>query len=359
MNVDPQSISGLMPSSFCADTGRTMTIPAPLAHEDAQSSGVGDHIDAYIEHCRRSGHAPRHVAQKRSHLRKFAKESRVRSLDEITAETLLENISAMRTRGKRGNSARTCNWRRSIVVSFMNWCVQDRRIAEHNTAATPKYDESDDQRRIRRALTDDECGRLLEIADAISAHRGLWYRLALEVGLRRGELARLRWIDVDLDSRVLTVNGSKAKRRDVVPLLGDTAERLASLRPAAFAPSDRVFPVAVSDAERRADFASAGIAETDALGRVADLHSLRTTLGTRLARRGVAPQIAQRIMRHSSYETTLRHYTDLRIDDMRRAMRGATRHEHAPDSVLAWLERCPIPLSDPHRRAIAALLSAA
>ena len=46
-----------------------------------------------------------------------------------------------------------------------------------------------------------------------------------------------------------------------------------------------------------------------------DVHAMRTTLGTNLARAGVAPQIAQRIMRHSDYKTTLQHYTVLGLTD--------------------------------------------
>src|SRR5262245_56057002 len=38
-------------------------------------------------------------------------------------------------------------------------------------------------------------------------------------------------------------------------------------------------------------------------------------LATNLARAGVAPQIAQRIMRHSDYRTTLKHYTVLGLRD--------------------------------------------
>ena len=41
---------------------------------------------------------------------------------------------------------------------------------------------------------------------------------------------------------------------------------------------------------------------------------MRTTLGTRLALNGVIPQVAQKIMRHSDYRTTLKHYTVLGIE---------------------------------------------
>lgn len=62
------------------------------------------------------------------------------------------------------------------------------------------------------------------------------------------------------------------------------------------------------------------IVTEDAEGRSIDLHSLRTTLGTALARAGVAPQAAQRIMRHSDYKTTLKSDTVLGLYDTAAAM---------------------------------------
>jgi hypothetical protein len=82
-----------------------------------------------------------------------------------------------------------------------------------------------------------------------------------------------------------------------------------------------VFPEAVTNLTRKLDFERAGIAPLDDQGRVADLHGLRATLGTRLARAGVAPQIAQRIMRHADYRTTLQHYTVLSLADTAAAVR--------------------------------------
>ena len=51
-----------------------------------------------------------------------------------------------------------------------------------------------------------------------------------------------------------------------------------------------------------------------------DLHAMRATLGTNLAKAGVVPQIAQQIMRHSDYRTTLSHYTVLGIADTAKAI---------------------------------------
>ena len=66
---------------------------------------------------------------------------------------------------------------------------------------------------------------------------------------------------------------------------------------------------------RQNDFKRAGIDLVDSHGRVADLHALRATLATNLARASVTPQVAQRILRHSDYRTTLKHYTVLGLVD--------------------------------------------
>jgi hypothetical protein len=53
----------------------------------------------------------------------------------------------------------------------------------------------------------------------------------------------------------------------------------------------------------------ARIVSTDADGRVAGPQCLWATLGTALARAGVAPQLARKIMRHSDDRTNLKHCT--------------------------------------------------
>jgi len=47
------------------------------------------------------------------------------------------------------------------------------------------------------------------------------------------------------------------------------------------------------------DLAAAGIAKRDAQGRTVDVHSLRRTFATLLARNGVLPTTAQKLIRHS------------------------------------------------------------
>jgi integrase len=77
-------------------------------------------------------------------------------------------------------------------------------------------------------------------------------------------------------------------------------------------------PVMVGKGKRRRP--KTRIVAEDAEGRVIDLHAMRTTLGTNLARAGITPQIAQRIMRHADYRSTQKHYTVLGLTDTAKAI---------------------------------------
>ena len=189
--------------------------------------------------------------------------------------------------------------------------------------------------------------RLLAVAH--ERGRDSWYLAAALAGLRKGDMQRLEWRDVNFDESTVTVRQGKARRLDVIPMHPQLAQALRRRLEAFPAmPTARVWSDTVGDVTRLKDFLRAGIARLvdvldaqgkpvvigtgkhervktkivveDAEGRVIDLHALRTTLGTQLARAGVTPQVAQRIMRHSDYKTTLKHYTVLGLTDTAAAM---------------------------------------
>lgn len=94
-----------------------------------------------------------------------------------------------------------------------------------------------------------------------------------------------------------------------------------------------VFPTTVTDDTRDKDFARAGIQKINSKGEVADLHSLRKTLGTNLARAGVPQESAKELMRHSSYRTTSDYYTDLDMTDLIKAMDAIPKIERSPSAI--------------------------
>lgn len=150
------------------------------------------------------------------------------------------------------------------------------------------------------------------------------YLVAVLTGLRRGELGGITWADVDFDRMTVRVRVGvgKAAREDFIPLHPQAAAELSAIKPMDAMPLDLVFAAIPNDRTVRKDLRDAKVPIADDEGRVVDFHALRTTTGTMLARAGVSPQMAQRVMRHANMATTLTHYTDLRLVDLTGAVRA-------------------------------------
>jgi len=300
---------------------------------------LAEHVADYIGHCRHTGQADRHVDQKATHLERLQDVTEASRLADLTADALERYMRHLRDDGL---SARTANFARQIAIAFTSWCLKTGRLPANPLKVVPKLDERRDRRRVRRPLTDNELARLLDVAERRG--RKTWYMAAALAGLRKGDLQRMRWCDLDFSERTLTIRDGKAKREDVIPMHPQLADELRQRQAESLAtPRAKVFPQTVTDVTRQKDFLRAGLAHEqvvtddagqpvmvgegkrrhaktrivceDAEGRVIDLHAMRTTLGTNLARAGVAPQVAQRIMRHSDYRTTQKHYTVLGLND--------------------------------------------
>jgi len=192
------------------------------------------------------------------------------------------------------------------------------------------------EKRVRRALTDAEVGRLLDVA----ADRRIVYLTALLTGLRRTELSSLRWGDVHLDAvrPFLTVRASTTKNHLAATMFlrDDLATELRTLRPAGADDGALVFGHAVPVMEVfRADLAAAGIAYKDSQKRQADFHALRHTLATNLARFGVQPRVAMELMRHSDMRLTNKTYTDAGLLPMVDALDKLPRYGVAVEVLAA------------------------
>jgi integrase/recombinase XerC len=167
---------------------------------------------------------------------------------------------------------------------------------------------------LPRALTPDEVLRLMtHCAQTRSAPRRLlaMVRLALDLGLRGGEIAKLELCDIDWRTGTLTLKRTKSRRQDVLPLPAATGEALAEYlryeRPTStmstvfvrrHAPHDQPVGVnAVRGAIGKA-LQCAGIAH----GRS---HSLRHTLACRLVNSGGSIKEVADMLRHRSLNTSL------------------------------------------------------
>ena len=284
---------------------------------------------------------------------------------------------------ERGCGLRTRNSHFSSICAFTHWCVKTGRLADDPLAIIGRANEAEDVRRKRRAATEVELGNLLFVAelrplaergrntrrreqltlDTIQAaaskardrlrlkpaeitklerlghERRLIYMTLVLTGLRRGELEGLTWRSLDLDraAPTLTVEAKTAKggKTDVLPVKANLAKELRAWRETCGTPNpmSRVFrvPKALIHIFKR-DLRAADIPFMDDSGRQLDVHALRHTTGTYLAKAGIAPRTAQALMRHSKIDLTMQTYTDPRLLDLSAAVNalpdlGADRAE--------------------------------
>jgi integrase len=295
--------------------------------------------------------APRHVYGVGAGLERVIRECRflrLKDIDRQEVQRWMEKQAQIPRDPERPDSppisARTINTYRSAIVAFCNWCVDERRLTANPLAGLSKAPVIEPVRK-RRALTEDEIARLLKatkerpLREALTIRRGrnkgkLWakvrpevqehlrrvgeeraliYRFLLTTGLRKGEVTTLPTAALDLDANTpcVHIQGKHAKsgKSATLPLRTDLAEDLRK-HLAQRNGSELLFDVPVNfNNVYDADLRAAGIPKTDAHGRTLDIHCLRHTFATLLARNGVSPAVAQKLLRHSDIRLTMNIYT--------------------------------------------------
>jgi integrase len=148
-------------------------------------------------------------------------------------------------------------------------------------------------------------GKTQEVKAKISVdnpHLKAMIILAMDSGLRRGEIFKLHWQDIDFEINVIHVLGTntKTERARIAPLSQRAKDELKKLKEIGY--NEQPFPF--TDIKR--SFATAKrIAGIDDL----HFHDLRRTAITRWIQQGAPIALAGKLGGHSQLQTTMKHYT--------------------------------------------------
>ena len=299
------------------------------AEQIAGGRQIKELIEQYMTHCTRLKHNPKYLITKRTQLDKLAEAAGdvgVRSLKTEHLEAVMDGVILA------GRSARTANQHRMSAIAFGTW-LEERKILDHNPfKRVSKQAEASDRRLVRRAATPVELQKLF---DAAPPHRAAVYVAFALTGLRRNEMRQMTWGDLDLADGTIRVRAeiSKSGKEATIPLHPQLAAVLAASRSPKAGDDDPWFKELPRAKTFYKDLAVAGIAKFNAAGKKLDVHALRGTLGTNLARRGVPMPVVQRLLRHASMETTAKYYTHLEVEDLRSGV------ERMPDIAAGVVAR--------------------
>jgi integrase len=288
--------------------------------------------------------ADRYLASK---ARKRTIEADRRQLDllkaEFGAETPLAEITASRIseyKAKRLASVRKVGEGEAAVERRLSAAAVNRPLAllRHLLRlAHEEWEAIDNVPRIRlekepqgrlRWLTQEEITRLLHAA-AKSKNKELRAAVivALNTGLRLGELLGLTWDRIDLSRGVIRLELTKSGRRREVPLNAESYAALVSLNPKEFG---RVFS---TRSIRKAYENAVTNAKLDDV----NFHTLRHTFASWAVMRGVSLKELQELLGHSSLAMTMR-YAHLAPERLRSAvtrLEGLTSSQPTTESTQA------------------------
>lgn len=198
---------------------------------------------------------------------------------------------------------------------------------------------------VGKAFTPDELRRVLEAAARVGKDWRPVCMIALHTGLRYGDVAMLRWADIEpahecVDTKqgagrflggVIRVKPSKTKRHGIqtaFPITVPLAEALAAVDGRG---GDFLFPMHSELHGNRGRMSREALSFAEVLraaglyGQGFTFHSLRHTAATRLAGAGVGIEVRKRILGHTVDETARRYDHDEHLAEVRAAMEAAAR----------------------------------
>jgi integrase len=238
-----------------------------------------------------------HVSQNRSAheisrllRREMGKPWTGRSIHEITKRDVVEVISAI---GQRGAPS-TANKTLKVIKTFLRWCVGravlDRSPAEGVPLPTKVVARD-------RVLNDQELAEVILAARRMSGPYGGIVELLAVTGQRREEVAAMRWQELDLHQRVWML--PKARTKNAKGHIVHLSEQSMAVVRQMTVRGPFVFTILGTKPFRNFSRAKRQI---DELSGVTGwrLHDLRRTCVSGMARLGIPPHVADKILNHQS-----------------------------------------------------------
>lgn len=233
--------------------------------------------------------------------------------------------------------------RTRTVLHSMFKCAEENGLIISNPVKKSVKVHSELESKTSKVLTVEEQKKFVAASLGYSNH--LLLELALQTGMRVGELTGLKWQDIDFENRYLTVSRtigrhvggsgwvenapktSSSKRQipltdEAIRILKEQKKKSKSFKVLDIRFSDNVFltqhgqPYVRSAINKqiRSICRSAGIEEIT-------IHTLRHTFATRCIEAGMKPKILQKILGHSSINMTMDLYVHATEEEKESEMR--------------------------------------
>ena len=318
--------------------------------ENEMKRPILQHVDDFEKHQKAKNNTPYYVREIVGKVKRCISYCKWRTLRHIKATDVEGFLTDLRE--KECLSLQTSNHYLRAIKTFVHWLIENHRLNVNPLLGLKTLNVRTDRRHDRRALTEEEFGRLINVAQTgppawglVGPDRAMLYMLAAWTGFRKGELGSLTPRSFNLNGKPATVKieaaYSKHRREDVQVLHPDLVTKLRKwLELKKPKDNEILFPISrktcgterdgaafmvydlaaarnfwLSEAEtpeeKKGRIASDFLKYQDSNGKFADFHALRHTFITNLGRAGVSPKTAQTLARHSDISLTMQIYTHI------------------------------------------------
>jgi integrase len=245
--------------------------------------------DRYLEHAKKSKRSWRRDENALNVARVFFKKKRI---DEITSWDIERFKAARVKKVTKSTVNRDIAVLKRLFNLAIDWNLIDRSPAKK--VALYRIDE-----KTMRVLSQAEEQRLI---DAAAPHFNPLIIVAINTGMRRGELLNLRWEQVDLHNLTITIQHSKNGRVRHIPINKSAQEALNELPEPheGYVFRYRGLPIKAVKTAFAGAVRRAGI-------RPCRFHDLRHTFATRLVLAGVDLATVKELMGHADISTTMKY----------------------------------------------------
>jgi integrase/recombinase XerC len=283
----------------------------------------------FVESLRASRTSEGHISQRELHVSRTLDGCKIGCPADIVGEKVRLWLAKGMNRAAKPISAQTANHYLASIQHFCEWMREARVIQVNPIEIVRRWDVQTDRRRVRRVLSDEEFEQLIQAVRgskrclALEAKpRALLYLVAAYSGYRAGELQSLTVAQVTTGERVclpIPAKDAKNRKEETIPLPDFVGEELREFVTGK-EPGEQIWPGVWADSREagkmlQRDLARAGIPYLLG-GKYYDFHALRCQYATSLLRAGVPLAHAQRLMRHSTPELTMRIYAQLGLEDL-------------------------------------------
>ena len=240
----------------------------------------------------------------------FARVEKIESMNQISDQKVKDFFLYGRTT-REWQASTFITYHKTLVV-FLRWCVEKKYISDNyaEDIETPKLN-----KKLPSRLTKQQANRILEITynypykyTFLRYRNHAMFSVFFYTGLRKKELLKLRYTDVDLDNLSIFVYQGKGSKDRIIPISTKLAEIL-SKYVSERKRLDRTCPEFFTSLNRNNGVSNSSLKRLiskikDVSGIYFTAHKLRHTFATLMLEGGCDIYSLSRMMGHSDIKTT-------------------------------------------------------